>query len=247
MSSAKDIQQSLVTGSSKATTKFCQTKIQTQLSTYLEKAQTIVEGASKITVSSAQAFKGLNYTIQKKNPASNVQSTSKDYDSAKEDDEEKVTVKIDDEVFKIPQGIAHCKKKKLDTDEHRKIIAHILARKLDPSGLLMDTVKIRHELKPYGLIENEWRCYLVYLKKQERKEITLAQTARKLVMELESKITEVELIHDREKNPLEPRALKALRFYLKLIKQDRYKIKNLVECFQPSTAKRKHERSASSD
>ncbi len=52
-------------------------------------------------------------------------------------------------------------------------------------------------------MENEWRCYLVFLKNQERKEITLAQTARKLVMELEPKITDVELILDREKNPLE--------------------------------------------
>ncbi len=109
----------------------------------------------------------------------------------------------------------------------------------------MDMVKIRHELKPYGLTENEWRCYLVYLKNQEHKEVTLAQTARKLVMELEPKITEVELIRDREKNPLEPRALKAPRLYLKRIKQDRYKIKNLVECLPPSTAKRKHETSAS--
>ncbi len=77
-------------------------------------------------------------------------------------------MKIDDEGFKIPQGIAHRKKKNFDADERRKIIAPILARKLDPSGLLMDTVKIRHELKPYSLIENEWRCYLVYLKNQER-------------------------------------------------------------------------------
>ncbi len=68
----------------------------------------------------------------------------------------------------------------------------------------MDTIKIRHELKPYGLKENEWRCYLIYLKNEERKEITLSQMARKLVMELEPKITEGELIRDREKNPLEP-------------------------------------------
>ncbi len=33
-------------------------------------------------------------------------------------------------------------------------------------------------------------------------------------MELEAKITEVELIHDHEKNPLEPQALKALKLYL---------------------------------
>ncbi len=51
-------------------------------------------------------------------------------------------------------------------------------------------------------------------------------------MELEPKITEVELIRDREKNPLEPRALKAMRLYLKLIKQDRYNIKSLVECLR---------------
>ncbi len=101
-------------------------------------------------------LKWLNYTILKKDPASNVQSTSKDYDSVKEDDDEKAKVKIDDEGFKIPKGIAHRKKKKLDTDERRKIIAHILARELDPSGLLMDMLKIRHELKPYCLTENEW-------------------------------------------------------------------------------------------
>ncbi len=158
-----DIQQSMVTSSPNATTMFGQTKKQTQLSTHLEKA-----GASKTTLSAAQALKGLNYTILKKDPASNVQSTSKDYDSAKEDDDEKATVKIDDEGFKIPQGIAHRKKKKLDADKRRKIISHILARELDPSGLLMDTVKIRHELKPYGLTKNEWRCYLVYLKNIKR-------------------------------------------------------------------------------
>ncbi len=131
-------------------------------------------------------------------------------------------MKIDDEVFKIPPGIAHRKKKKLDTDEHHKIVNRIQSRELDPSGLLMDMVKIRHELKPYGLMENEWRCYLIYLKNAQHKEITLAQMARKLVMELEPKITEVELIRDREKNHLESQALKALRLYLKLIKQDRY-------------------------
>ncbi len=87
----------------------------------------------------------LNYTIPKKYPSSNVQPTSKDYDSAKEDDEEKAKVKNDDNGFKIPQGIAHRKKKKLDSDERHKIIACILARQLDPSGLLMDMVKIRLE------------------------------------------------------------------------------------------------------
>ncbi len=111
----------------------------------------------------------------------------------------------------------------------------------------MDTIKIRHQLKPYGLTLNEWRYYLIYLKNEEHNEITLSQMARKLVMELEPKITEFELIRDREKKPLEPQPLKALRLYLKLIKQDRYKIKNLVECLLPRPAKRKHDQSASSD
>ncbi len=118
-------------------------------------------------MSATQILKGLNYTIMKKDPASNVQSTSKEYDSTKEDDDEKVKVKIDNERFKIPQGIAHHKKKKLDDDEHSKIVSRILARELDPSGLLMDTVKIRHELKPYGLTENEWRCFLIHHKKSQ--------------------------------------------------------------------------------
>ncbi len=66
-------------------------------------------------------------------------------------------------------------------------------------------------------------------------------------MELEPNITEVELIRDHEKNTLEPQALKALKLYLKLIKQDRYNIKNLVDCFPSGAAKRKHDQSASSD
>ncbi len=60
-------------------------------------------------------------------------------------------------------------------------------------------------------------------------------------------ITEVELICDRAKNPLESRALKALMLYLKLIKQDRYKIKNFIECFLHGPTKRKHDQSVSSD
>ncbi len=61
----------------------------------------------------------------------------------------------------------------------------------------MDMIKVRHELKPYSLMENEWRCYLINLKNEERKEITLSKIARKLVMELEPKITDVELIARR--------------------------------------------------
>ncbi len=57
----------------------------------------------------------------------------------------------------------------------------------------------------------------------------------------------MELIQDREKNPLEPQALKALKLYLQQIKQDRYKIKYLVDCFPVATAKRQREKSGSSD
>ncbi len=44
----------------------------------------------------------MGFTIPKKDPASNLQSTSKDYDSSKEDDDEKAPAKFDDEGFKIP-------------------------------------------------------------------------------------------------------------------------------------------------
>ncbi len=79
------------------------------------------------------------------------------------------------------------------------------------------------------------------------KNATLAQISRKLVMELEPKITEVELIRDCEKKPLEPQALKECKLYLSLIKADRHKIKNLVNCFPPYLAKRQHEKPGTSD
>ncbi len=63
LSGVMDIQQSMVTSSPNATTMFGQTKKQTQLSAHLEKAKTVVAGASKTTLSAAQALKWLNYTI----------------------------------------------------------------------------------------------------------------------------------------------------------------------------------------
>ncbi len=66
-------------------------------------------------------------------------------------------------------------------------------------------------------------------------------------MELEPKITEVELIRDHVKKPLEPQALKECKLYLNLIKADRHKIKNLVNCFPPNLAKRQREKSSTSD
>ncbi len=109
----------------------------------------------------------------------------------KADDEEKQKAEVDDKGFKIPQGIAHRNKKKLEADDRRKIVERILDRKLDPSGILADEVKVRQEIKPYGLNEKEWRCYLIHLKNTGHKNATLAQVARKLVMELEPKFTEI--------------------------------------------------------
>ncbi len=154
-----------------------------------------------------------------------MQSTSKEEDSTKEDDDDKPPVEIDDEGFKIPQVITHHTKKKMDAEGHKKVVSCILGRDLDPSGHFIYMVKIRHELKPYGLNKHEWRCYLTHL------------------MNTEPTITEVELLRDREKNPLEPQTFKALKMYLQLIKQERYKITFLVECFPASTMKRKVERS----
>ncbi len=57
-------------------------------------------------------------------------------------------------------------------------------------------------------------------------------------MELEPKMTEVELIRDHEKNTLEPQALKACNLYLKHVKMDRFRIKYIVDCFQSNPAKR---------
>ncbi len=59
-------------------------------------------GSGSTSVSAAQVLKG--FTIPKKDPASNIQSTLKDDDSSKEDDNEKAPAKFDDDRFKIPQG-----------------------------------------------------------------------------------------------------------------------------------------------
>ncbi len=64
-------------------------------------------------------------------------------------------------------------------------------------------------------------------------------------MELEPKITKVELIRDREKNPLEQQALKACNLYLKHIKMYICRNKYLVDCFPSNPAKRQREKSVS--
>ncbi len=117
----------------------------------------------------------------------------------------------------------------------------------DPSNVLVDKVKVRHNLKPYGLNDKEWRCYLMYLNNEDRKNATLVTIARKLVMEFEPKITEVESIRDSEKNPLSHQGLKACNLYLKHIKTYRIRIEGLVDCFLVKGSKRHREKSVSSD
>ncbi len=96
-------------------------------------------------------MKDLKYTIPRLDLTSDIQSISKEEATTKADNEEKHKVETDDEGFKIPQGVAHRNMKKLEADECQKVVKRILDRELDPSGILVDEVKVRHELKPYGL------------------------------------------------------------------------------------------------
>ncbi len=252
LSGAMDIQQSSVSSSPDAKTKFGISKVQTQLSEFIQQTllapQRLIstQTSRPVTRSAAQVMKYFKYTIPRLGPASNIVYFER-RNNEKANDEEKHKAETDDEGFKIPQRTAHRNKMKLEADESRKIVDHILNRELDPSGILVDEVKVRHELKPYGLNDKEWRCYLIFLKNKGTKNTTLAQVARKLVMELELKSTKVELIRDHEKKPLESQALKACNLYLKHIKMDRYRISYLVDCFPSTTAKRQREKSASSD
>ncbi len=61
------------------------------------------------------------------------------------------------------------------------------------------------------------------------------------------KISEVELIIDFEKDPLSPKAIKEEKLFLVKMKQDRYKIKFVVDCFPAYSAKRPREKFGSSD
>ncbi len=84
-------------------------------------------------------------------------------------------------------------------------------------------MKVTHELKPYDLSEIEWRYYIIHLANLDKK-LTLA-------MELETKISEVELTMQRDKKPLTDLGLKDAIVYLAKIRQDQFKIKNLVDCY----------------
>lgn len=107
----------------------------------------------------------------------------------------------------------------------------MLKENLDPSDNFVNLVKANHELTPYGLSKIEWRNDLLHLVKHHPKKRTLPQIARKLDKELETKSSELELAIDCDKNPLTNKVLKETKLYLSKIRQDRFKIKNLVDCF----------------
>ncbi len=113
LSGTMDIQQSIVTSSPDAMTKFGLTQVPTQLSEHLEKTKTSEAESGRVTRSASQVLRNLNYTIPKIDPASELQSTSKEEDSMKEDEDRKPLVEIDYEGFKILQGIAHNTKKRV--------------------------------------------------------------------------------------------------------------------------------------
>ncbi len=84
-----------------------------------------------------------------------VKAKSKDKAEMTMDGEQKQKVELNDDGFKFPQGTAYRVKKKLKADERRKIVDRLLKRELDPSGYLVNIVKVRHKLLPYGLSEQE--------------------------------------------------------------------------------------------
>ncbi len=93
-------------------------------------------------------------------------------------------MQTEEDGFKIPQGTAHCNQKRLEADERRKIVDRILKRDLDPLDYLIEVVKVRHKLSPYGLTDQEGKAFLLYLVNRDPKKSTLLFVARKLAKEL---------------------------------------------------------------
>ncbi len=131
-----------------------------------------------VTASAAQVLQYLNYKIPRVKPVVVTDAKSKEEAEAKTDKEQKQKVELDEDGFKIPQETAHHNKKKLEAEEHRKIVERVLPREFDPSGYLVDIVTVRHELSPSGLSDKEWRCYLLHLASTGHKNATLPQIAR---------------------------------------------------------------------
>ncbi len=151
-----NIQQSMVRSSPDAKTKFGLYQVSTQLSQHLEPTKASADQGGRITriIQFLRNIPLLTFSHLRKIMI-RLRKTMKKISEK---------VEIGDEGFKIPQATSHPYKKKLEAGDHRKIIACILARDLDPSRHIIDMVKIRHECKPYGLNENEWRCFLITIR-----------------------------------------------------------------------------------
>ncbi len=175
-----------------------------ELSKHLTKTKASEDNGVRFTSSASQIMKDLAYKIPKRDSASDEQSTSKEDDQTKGAESGKPKFETDDEGFKITQEIAQHQKKKTEEDTSRKVVSRILAKSLDPSRLLTSMIGKIHDLKPYGLNEGDWRIFLTYLKNQDQRWATLPQVAKQLVVELETKITEAELIRDLVTDPLGP-------------------------------------------
>ncbi len=104
LSGVMDIQQSMVASSPEAITKFGLTQVSTQLSKHLEKTKNSTDEGGRVTRSASQVLMELNYTIPRKDPTSDTQSSSKDYDTMKDSDSnEKPRWKL------MTKGLRFCK------------------------------------------------------------------------------------------------------------------------------------------
>ncbi len=98
-------------------------QVQTLLSEYIQSTLSLLDKLTStqtsrpVIRSAIQILKDLKYTIPRLDPASDIQSTSRENTMTKADDEEKQKAEVDDKGFKIPQGIAHRNKKKLEADD----------------------------------------------------------------------------------------------------------------------------------
>ncbi len=244
VSSAMDILQASFSSDLNAMMNFGEDKVLTQLLSH--EATLTSQEDTKVTSRSAAEIKEA-LTRSKSMEKAGASAKAKSTDKAEASGEQKQKVQVDDDGFRMPQGMAHHNQKKLEAHKHRKIVERILKRDLDPLDYLIDIVKLRHKLSPYGLSNQVWRAYLLYLANTDPKKSTLPQVARKLVNELKCKITKVELILDRKKDPLSAKVMKEAKLYLSRSKQDWFKIKFLVDCFPVYSDKWVRDKSVSSD
>ncbi len=116
--------------------KFGLSQVLTQLSEHLQLTKSSsTNQSSRVKRSATQVMKDLKYTIPRLDPASDVQSTSKQEATTKANDEDKQKVEIDDKGFKIQQGTAHRNKKKLEADQRQKVVEWTLDREKSASSV----------------------------------------------------------------------------------------------------------------